>query len=221
VHPEFQAQPKDEILEQVWCRREDGDESISGLLRDTREEGASELLRALEQDGLVRLGDDQVLLTEPGEARARRIVRCHRLAERLLFEVLDLPAGEIEKTACLMEHVLSPAAADAVCSFLGHPPRCPEGRDIPPGDCCRSRDERQLQPLVVPLDELPRGGEGRIAFMTPRYQKRFDRLGVFGVVPGNRIRLKQTQPSVVIEIDGTSLALDRDIAREIYVRRES
>ena len=47
------------------------------------------------------------------------------------------------------------------------------------------------------------------------------RLGLGAVVPGNRLRLKQTQPSVVIEIDGTSLALDRDIAREIYVRRES
>jgi DtxR family Mn-dependent transcriptional regulator len=221
VHPEFQAQPQDEILEQIWCRREDGDATLSGLLDSAQEENAGELVNTLERQQLLRLVDDHVELTTAGEERARTIIRGHRLAKRLLFDVLDLPAEETEKTACLMEHVLGPAAADAVCSFLGHPPRCPEGRDIPAGLCCKERDERQLRPLVVPLHEMKRGRSGRIVFMTPRYQKRFDRLGLFGVVPGSTIRLRQTQPSVVIEIEGTSLALDRDVAREIYVRRES
>jgi DtxR family Mn-dependent transcriptional regulator len=282
VHPEFQAQPKDEILELIWRRREDGDRSLSSLLEEahrqslhdggsaasgsTRPDGAGlefgangdgirpfpgdvirdgggpggdcgvpsvggipsasdddtpRVLQVLEREGLVRISGGEVHLTESGESRARTVIRGHRLAKRLLFDVFALPPEEIERTACLMEHILGPATADAVCAFLGHPPRSPAGREIPPGECCKAAQERRVQPLVIPLHELPRGGMGRIAFMTPSYQKRFDRLGTFGVVPGNRIRLRQTQPSVVIEIDGTSLALDRDVAREIYVRRET
>jgi len=284
MHPEFQAQPKDEILELIWRRREDGDCSVASLLEEARRQSLHEggsaasgatrsdgartdreatgrdglrpftgdvirdggvaggnggilgedrgapgagdddtprVLQVLEREGLVRISGDEVHLTESGENRARTVIRGHRLAKRLLFDVFSLPPDEIERTACLMEHILGPATADAVCAFLGHPPRSPAGREIPPGECCKAAQERRVQPLVIPLHELPRGGMGRIAFMTPSYQKRFDRLGTFGVVPGNRIRLRQTQPSVVIEIDGTSLALDRDVAREIYVRRET
>lgn len=221
MHPEFLAQPQDEILEQIWFKREDGDQSLSGLLRDAHEEGAAKLVEQLRTDGFLNVRDDIVELTRTGEERARMIIRGHRLARRLLYDVLNLPALETEKTACLMEHVLGTTAADAVCAFLGHPPRCPEGREIPPGDCCKEREAQRMRPLVVPLDELAPGGAGRIVFMTPRYQKRFDRLGSFGVMPGCRVRLRQTQPSVVIELEGTSLALDRDVAGEIFVRRDA
>jgi DtxR family Mn-dependent transcriptional regulator len=221
VHPEFQSQPRDEILEQIWSRREDGDESLAGLLAHAAEDGATALVQELEHDGMLQLDGDRIVLTESGEARARFIIRGHRLAKRLLYDVLNLPADETERTACLMEHVLSPASANAVCSLLGHPPRCPEGREIPPGDCCGGRDGAQLRPLVVPLPELERGGTGRIVFMTPSYRRRFERLQLFGVLPGTTLRLRQTQPSVVVEIEGTSLAIDRDVAREIYVRRET
>src|SRR5262245_51254491 len=188
MHPEFQAQPKDEILELIWRRREDGDCSVASLLEegDAGVPGAGDddtprVLQALEQEGLVRISGDEVHLTESGEHRARTVIRGHRLAKRLLFDVFALPPDEIERTACLMEHILGPATADAVCAFLGHPPRSPAGREIPPGECCKAAQERRVQPLVVPLHELPRGGMGRIAFMTPSYQKRFDRLGTFGV----------------------------------------
>lgn len=221
MHPEFQTQPRDEILEQIWTRREDGDETLSGLLASTGEDNAAELVSQLERDGFLRLDGDQIRLSRKGEDRARSIIRGHRLAERLLHDVLNLPPAEAERTACLMEHVLNPAAANAVCSLLGHPPHCPEGREIPPGDCCRERDARRLRPLIVPLPELERGCTGRIVFMTPNYQERFDRLGLFGVLPGTSVFLRQTQPSVVIEIEGTSLALDRDVAREIFVQRDS
>lgn len=221
MHPEFQTQPRDEILEQIWNQREDGDETLSGLLASTEEEGAAELVGQLERDSFLKLDGDRLRLSRKGEERARSIIRGHRLAKRLLHDVLQLAPAEAERTACLMEHVLNPATANAICTLLGHPPHCPEGREIPPGDCCRSRDVRRLRPLIVPLPELDRGATGRIVFMTPHYQERFDRLGLFGVLPGTSIFLRQTQPSVVIEIEGTSLALDRDVAREIFVQRDS
>jgi DtxR family Mn-dependent transcriptional regulator len=221
VHPEFQTQPQDEILEQIWSRREDGDNSLSGLLEGVDEADAAELVEKLRAAAYLQVSDDRVQLTEKGFERARMIIRGHRLAKRLLHDVLNMPALETEQTACLMEHVLGTTAADAVCTFLGHPPRCPEGREIPSGACCKAREAQRMRPLVVPLNELERGTAGRIMFMTPRYQKRFDRLGSFGVVPGSTVRLRQTQPSIVIDIEGTSLALDRDVAAEIFVRRDS
>ena len=121
MHPEFQAQPQDEILEQVWSRREEGDESLAGLLQNAEEDNASTLVDKLAADAFLRIENDRVVLTAKGEERASSIIRGHRLAKRLLYDVLNLPAVETEKTACLMEHVLGTTAADAVCTFLGHP----------------------------------------------------------------------------------------------------
>jgi DtxR family transcriptional regulator, Mn-dependent transcriptional regulator len=176
-------------------------------------------VRRLADAGLVRLHGDTLDLTAAGEERSRTLVRCHRLAERLLHDALNLPAAEAERTACLMEHVLSAAAADAVCAFLGHPPTTPQGSPIPPGACCAAG--KGVRPLVIPLADLDVGKPARIVFMAQRAGKRVERLGSYGVVPGSVIRLRQKRPSFVIDIEGTSLALDTEVAREIYVRSES
>lgn len=220
MHREFVEQPTDEILETIWRLREKGESSLSVLLAQTEHTRDEPLLQHLSQEGLVHTHGDRLELTPAGEARARTIVRCHRLAERLLHDVLRLPADQSEQTACLMEHVLSPEVADAVCAFLGHPPTGPDGSPIPAGSCCTS-GERGVRAVVVPLGELELGKAARIVFMARRSSKRVDRLGSYGVVPGSVIRLRQKHPSYVIELEGTSLALDADVAREIYVRRDS
>lgn len=220
MHREFVEQPTDEILESIWRLRERGENRLSMLLAQAEHADDEPLVRRLSDDGLLRTGDDRLELTPEGETRARTIVRCHRLAERLLHDVLRLSADQSEQTACLMEHVLSPEVADAVCAFLGHPPTGPDGTQIPAGSCCTS-DDRGVRAVVVPLGDLELGKSARIVFMAQRSNKRVDRLGSYGVVPGRVIRLRQRQPSYVIELDGTSLALDADVAREIYVRRET
>jgi DtxR family Mn-dependent transcriptional regulator len=220
VHPEFLAQPTDEVLESIWCLGERGEATLPALLARLPAAETEPLVRKLADSGLVRLEGERLSLAAGGEARARTVVRCHRLAERLLHDVLSLPQRESEDTACLMEHVLSPAVTDAVCSFLGHPPTSPTGLPIPAGACCTAR-QRELQPLVVPLPDLEVGRPARIVFMSQRFHNRVDRLGSYGVVPGSIVRLRQKRPSFVIELGGTSLALDPDVACEIYVRREA
>jgi DtxR family transcriptional regulator, Mn-dependent transcriptional regulator len=219
VHPEFLAQPSDEILESVWCLRERDEATIPALLARLPDPETENFVQQMVQSGLLRLDGEQVLLGRVGELRARALVRGHRLAERLLHDVLSLPQDEAEETACLMEHVLSPLVTDAVCSFLGHPPTSPSGLPIPPGACCEAR-EREVQPLVVPLPDLELGKSARIVFLSQRFHKRIDRLGSYGVVPGSVVRLRQKRPSYVLALGSTSLALDPDVAREIYVRRE-
>jgi len=219
VHPEFLAQPSDEVLESVWCLRERDEATIPALLTRLPDPETGNLVQQMVHSGLLRLDGDRILLGRVGEDRARALVRGHRLAERLLHDVLSLPQNEAEETACLMEHVLSPLVTDAVCSFLGHPPTSPAGLPIPQGACCEAR-EREVQPLVVPLPELELGKSARIVFLSQRFHKRIDRLGSYGVVPGSLVRLRQRRPSLVLELGSTSLALDADVAREIYVRRE-
>jgi len=77
-----------------------------------------------------------------------------------------------------------------------------------------------VSPLVQPLKDIEVGQKGRIVFILPRSHSRLDRLASLGIVPGSVIRLHQKQPSFVIEIGETTLAIDSDITKEIYVKRE-
>jgi DtxR family Mn-dependent transcriptional regulator len=87
--------------------------------------------------GLLTSTGGAVSFTPQGEARARSVIRRHRLAERLFVDVLSLRDAEsVESNACTFEHILSPEVTDRICTFLGHPSTCPHGCPIPPGECC-------------------------------------------------------------------------------------
>ena len=117
-----------------------------------------------------------------------------------------------------MEHVLSPSVTDSVCSFLGHPKFCPHGKPIPAGRCCRSFSNA-VEPLVQPLDKLAVGCSAKIVYIVPRDPGRLVKLSDLGLVPGVAVRLQQKRPATVIAVGETTLALDRDIVSEIYVKK--
>ncbi|MFC1557624.1 FeoA domain-containing protein, partial [candidate division KSB1 bacterium] len=102
--------------------------------------------------------------------------------------------------------------------FLGHPLKCPHGKPIPRGECC-TRFSKELKPFVKPLFDLGIGEHGKIVFMSPKTHTRLDRLMTFGITPGSVIKLHQKKPSFVIQIGETDLAIDSEIARNIYVKR--
>ena len=72
--------------------------------------------------------------------------------------------------------------------------------------------------MVRPLPLLGLGEVGRITLIHTRYADRLDQLSSLGLVPGVDARLKQRFPAVVIEVDQTTLALDADVAKEIFVK---
>jgi DtxR family Mn-dependent transcriptional regulator len=76
-----------------------------------------------------------------------------------------------------------------------------------------------MKPLVIPLEDLGLGDQGRIVFIAPKSHQRLDRLSVMGMIPGSIVRMHQKNPSFVLEIGETTLALDRDIAKDIYVKK--
>lgn len=134
---------RDEVLEELWTLREMGRATDIERLGREIHAGASPrwaaVVGVLEQDGLIRSRPDGTLdLTPAGRGLARTLVRCHRLVEVLFHEVLEVELEPAEAVACGVEHVLSPSAEAAVCSFLGHPQVCPHGRPIPPGPVARA-----------------------------------------------------------------------------------
>ena len=129
-----QNQDFDEVLEQLWMQREGSlhQESICFTEMQFRR-----LVATMSRIGLLRTKGHDVEFTIEGEVRARSVIRRHRLAERLFMDVLSIrDAVSVESNACTFEHILSPEVTDRICTFLGHPPTCPHGSPIPPGECC-------------------------------------------------------------------------------------
>jgi DtxR family transcriptional regulator, Mn-dependent transcriptional regulator len=210
----------EELLETVFTEREEGRDDAAGVVARTvcHGEVSGADLQELAASGLVKLHDGRVELTTEGERRARDVVRRHRLTERLFRDLLELSDDATESQACEIEHILSPEATESVCTLLGHPPTCPHGKAIPPGPCCGAV-QKTVRPLVTGLPAFELGTPGRIVFIAPKFHDRMDRLAALGVIPGSEIRLRQRSPSFVIEVGETTIALDPEIAREIYVKR--
>jgi len=208
----------DEILELIWTLRERGVSDLDKLFEQTKDLEAKSILRLMIKDGLFEVEDNRMILKERGEEKAREIIRRHRLTERLLLEIFEMSEEEVEQEACKLEHILSPGVTDSVCTFLGHPPTCIHGKPIPRGACC-AKFKKEMKPLVIPLEELGLGENGRIVFIAPRSHQRLDRLSTLGLVPGSTLRMHQKNPSYVLQIGETTLALDSEVVRDIYVKK--
>lgn len=211
-------QDVEELAEELWTLGEEKRDRLSDLRVSTQVTELDRALEALVARKLARIEKDRVLLTPAGRDLAELQVRRHRLGESLFTTVLEVRDEEqVNRTACVMEHVLGDGMTDSICAFLGHPRFCPHGKPIPSGPCCRSLD-RTIAPLVQPLDRLPVGERGRIVYIVPRDPERLVKLSSFGLVPGAIVLLRQKSPAAVLQVDETTLALDPEIAGEIYVK---
>jgi DtxR family Mn-dependent transcriptional regulator len=209
------------VAAELWELDERGETSVDELRKAVRVERFDEVLAALAQRGLVYTAAESVTLTPEGRQLAESVMRRHRLAEFLFSSVLDVEDDRaVNQTACVMEHILSPSVTESVCSFLGHPKFCPHGKPIPAGSCCRSFSNT-VEPLVQPLDQLAVGRSAKIVYIVPRDPARLVKLSDLGLVPGVVVRLQQKRPATVVGVGETTLALDRDIASEIYVKIQS
>lgn len=198
----------DELLETFWEVRERENLDRKSLEKELPPGG----IDTLESLGMLHFEGKIPQLSETAEARARDVVRRHRLAERLFHDVLDL--SDYERDACTFEHVISKDVEEALCTFLGHPPTCPHNKPIPKGACC-SALSRKYTPLISNLNHMEVGTEATVAFLKTAH---IDKLASMGLTPGSTVRILQKQPSIVIKVDETTLALDKDIVRGIFVR---
>jgi DtxR family Mn-dependent transcriptional regulator len=216
---------KDEHLERLWCMKEEKRDLIDVLKSSMAGDFNTEIIDELFSDGLVELTEvvakldeikQKVALTRKGEDYARRIIRAHRLAERLIYDVLG---NVCESGACEFEHTINSELVDSICTLLGHPRECPHGMPIPEGECCR-RSAKIAESSVVPVTELAVGQSGRVAYVNCRNDQQLHKINGLQIKPGAIVKLHQEYPSYVIECEGASIALDSGIASNICVWKE-
>lgn len=208
----------EEILEMLWIsKREKNKNDVSlnvlGVAKDSEE------ILELLANKLITIDGDNVSLTEGGETKGENVVRRHRLAEKLLCDVLEVSGKSIHETACKIEHYLKEGIEDKVCTLLGHPKTCPHGNPIPPGPCC-SANLKVGEKFVQPLSQLKTGQTGKIAYIQGIAQKNLQSLASMGILPGVKITVKQNFPSCLFQIGNSEFAVDKDIADAIFVRVE-
>ena len=214
VLPEIEKE--DELFEVIWTLREEGRLTIDQIVQNCTLAECETILKDLTKNGWIDIKGQTVELLAKGEKRARELVRRHRLSLRMFYDLFALDGAEAE--ACKFEHILSPEVTDSVCTLLGHPPHSPDGKPIPRGECC-AMFRQEMKPLVAPLADLAPGEQAKIVFITPGSHSRLDRLSAMGVVPGSVVKLHQKKPSYVIQLGETMIAVDKDITKEIFVKK--
>lgn len=203
----------EEILETLWTelveqKKESCDVSI---LKD------DESLKELVGLDYVEIKDNQIHLTDKGKEEARDCVRRHRLAERLLVDVLDFKKELVHKTSCKFEHLLHEGLDESICTLLGHPKTCPHGRPIPEGNCCRDV-KRTPQKLIMPLTELEVNKKAKVSYLQTQDHDRLQKIIAMNALPNTEIILIQKFPSYVFQIGKSQFAIDKELASNIYVR---
>jgi len=206
----------EDILEALWIAVvEEGDNSAS--LDNLDVDVQDPALLDLERQALIEIKGERVYLRSEGRRAGERVFRRHRLAERLMMDILDLKGNNANAKACEFEHLLNEGVDTRICTLLNHPATCPHGRPIPPGECCRNA-RRSAEIGVVPLTEMKVGEEGEIAYLTTSDTKKMQKLMSLGVLPGNHIRLNRRFPSFIFHVGNSEFAVDEQLAKEIFIR---
>jgi DtxR family Mn-dependent transcriptional regulator len=211
------SQKAEEILESLWVATVEGGDNAAHL--STLGVGPEdEALAELDRLAYVEIQGERVYLRKEGRPEAEMTVRRHRLAERLMMDVLDLQGEKANARACEFEHLLRLGVDTKLCTLLNHPTTCPHGKPIPPGACCEEA-RRQGEVGVVALTELRPSQKGEIAYLATDDSKKMQKLMSMGVLPGNTLQLSRTFPSYIFRVGNSEFAVDEELAREIFVRK--
>jgi len=206
-----------EVLEAVWTLEERETATLEKVIENAHIKVTDAIIATLRDEGLIEVDSEKIVRLRPkGRELAEQIIRRHRLAERLLYDVLGAQVEESEVAACEYEHLLAEGITNSICTLLGHPRYCPHNKPIPEGDCCRqARDE--LKPIVVSCDQLRIGESARVAYFSTREHSRLVKLSALGVSPGISLKLIQKWPAYVVQCEETEIALEPEVAKNIYV----
>ncbi|NPE30598.1 metal-dependent transcriptional regulator [Methanococcoides sp. SA1] len=212
------SEAAEEVLERMWiCTNENNMVHVS--LGSLGLNESSPQIQELLEIGNIIISDTNASLTEEGAENGRLVVRRHRLAERLLVDVLNTKDKYVHSSACEFEHILHRGIDDNVCTLLGHPSTCPHGKPIPEGECCKKAKD-ELEQVVTPLSLLKKGQRGKIAYFNMKEEDKMQKMLAMGVLPGIPVNLVQSYPSYVFDLNHTRYAVDREIADSIFVRIE-
>ncbi len=187
----------------------------------------SQTVGRMERDGLVVVSEDRRLeLTDAGRQKAVDVMRKHRLAERLLSDVIGLDWAYVHEEACRWEHVMSEQVERRLVELLGHPTESPYGNPIPGldqlGDIPANTFEQGVIGLVTKLnaDGGPmRGTVRRLAEPAQVDPELLQQLKAAGVVPGGTGTYRYSEGYVLVEMDDNDEALELpvEVASHIFL----
>ena len=190
----------------------------------------SQTIGRMERDGLVVVSEDRTLeLTETGRKKATEVMRKHRLAERLLSDVIGLDWAYVHDEACRWEHVMSEQVERRLVELLGHPTESPYGNPIPGLDQLGVEPARTFHEgvigLVQKLDQVGGPIEGTVRRLAEPAQfdpELLEQLREAGVVPGARGTYRYNEGYVLIRMeDGEEgLELPVELASHIFLVRD-
>src|SRR5690348_5553591 len=186
----------------------------------------SQTVARMERDGLLTVeGDRHLELTPAGMDAATRVMRKHRLAERLLVDVIGLDWELVHEEACRWEHVMSETVERRLLELLDHPTESPYGNPIPGHDeLGETRPSQDFREGVEPLSKAAGADEARVIVRRISEEMQKDEplmsaLRRVGALPDKTVTVVATAEGVLVGSGGETAEVVPEAADHIFVRR--
>ena len=177
---------------------------------------AGEMLKRLEAEGLIERGArKEALLTAAGRVRAERVVRKHRIIERLLTDFMGYTGYEAHERADELGDTFSDEMVERIDEKLGHPERCPHGWPVDPGL------EQEENNALAPLAALEPGTHATIVRLAEHDGELLHWFYDQGLVPGQEIVVRSAEPAAdqfTVGLDGSERAISEKAAAGLFVK---
>jgi DtxR family Mn-dependent transcriptional regulator len=211
-----QASPAtEEYLQAVYTLADEGGQVIGARLAEflrISPAAVSEMVHRLERDGLLQLDErKEVRLTDSGYSAASRVVRRHRLAERMLVDLLGYEWWKTHEEAERIEHAMSQEMEERLVGVLGDPQTCPHGNPMPG---TTPRPTRPLERLAVgeraTVERIPDQFEHEPGFL--------EYLDTQGVRPGVTLEMIEQRPGLLrVAVEGTARSIRPDCGQKVWM----
>jgi DtxR family Mn-dependent transcriptional regulator len=216
VHP-----PNEQYLEAIFSLDEEGSQVIQARLAERVGHSAptvSEMVHRLREAGYIEVQGRSLSLTPSGRDLATSVIRKHRLAERLMTDIIGLPWHKVHAEADRWEHVISDEVEALFNERLGHPSTCPHGNPIPGAP-------RDMVPQRAMAETVP-GDHVRLARITEQVEDDTEALVYLadhGLLPGRGAHVRSRAPdgTLTLEVEGegppTTVAIGPAMCHQLYV----
>ena len=211
-----QASPAtEEYLQAVYTLADEGGQVIGARLAEflrISPAAVSEMVHRLERDGLLKLDErKEVHLTDNGYRAASRVVRRHRLAERMLVDLLGYEWWKTHEEAERIEHAMSQEMEERLVRVLGDPQTCPHGNPMPG---TTPRATRPLERLAIgeraTVERIPDQFEHEPGFL--------EYLDAQGVRPGVTLEMIEQRPGLLrVSVNGTARSIRPDCGQKVWM----
>jgi DtxR family Mn-dependent transcriptional regulator len=213
--------PLEEYLEAILELEEEGEVPIQARLAERVGHSApsvSEMVKRMTTEGWLTMSGRTIGLTSKGRDRATSVVRKHRLAERLLTDIIGLPWHKTHIEACRWEHVISDEVEERLIELLGNPSTCPHGNPIPGGPPPDQAD------ALASLDGVDTGERFVLQRVSERVETDQDTLAYLdhhAFTPGAEAVITERAPdgtlSIAVGHNGDRLSVGTALAAQLLV----